>query len=45
MTIADMILRNEINEVTDSRVYAEKTLRNWLKDLCPNRKPGRRKKK
>lgn len=37
-----MIFRDEINEVCEGNVYAEKTLRNWIKDLCPNRKPGRR---
>jgi hypothetical protein len=42
ITIEDMIQHDEINEIFDGRVYGEKTIRNWIKDLCPNRKPGRR---
>ena len=45
ITIADMIMRNEIANACDDVTYAEKTIRDWIKDLCPNRKPGRRKKK
>jgi hypothetical protein len=45
ITIADMIHKDNINEVFDGKVYAEKTIRNWIKDLCPNRSPGRRPKK
>lgn len=43
ITIADMSLRDEI--VTfgcEGTMYSEDTLRDWLKDLCPNRSPGRR---
>ena len=45
MTIADMINQNEIIEVSkksDGALYMEKTVRNWIKDLCPNPAPGRR---
>lgn len=42
ITIADMIWGNEIAEACDGKDYAERTLRNWIKDLCPNRSPGRR---
>jgi hypothetical protein len=45
ITIADMILSDEISNVCEGKVYAEKTLHNWIKDLCPNRSPGRRPKK
>lgn len=45
ITIADMILSNEINEACDKKLYSETALRKWIKDLCPNRKPGRRPKK
>jgi hypothetical protein len=46
MTIADMIDRAEILEVSkknNGKAYMEKTVRNWIKDLCPDRSPGRRK--
>ena len=42
ITIEDMAQRDEINEVFEGKVYADKTIRNWIKDLCPNRLPGRR---
>jgi len=45
MTIADMIERDELNEVCEGRVYKEDTMRNWIKDLAPDRSPGRRPKK
>jgi hypothetical protein len=45
ITIADMIFNDEIIEACNGKVYAEKTIRNWIKDLCPNRSPGRRPKK
>ena len=45
VTIADMILRDEIAKVCETKVYCETTLRNWIKDLCPDRSPGRRPKK
>jgi hypothetical protein len=40
-TIADMMHKDEINKLFEKRVYSEKTMRDWLKELCPNRKPGR----
>jgi hypothetical protein len=46
MTIEDMCLRDEITLVFKDRkkgMYAPKTIRGWIKDLCPNRSPGRRK--
>ena len=45
ITIAKMIERQEIIDVSEKEngdCYLEKTLRDWIKDLCPNRKPGRR---
>jgi len=42
ITIADMILSDELNLLCENRIYAEKTMRNWINDLCPNRDPGRR---
>jgi hypothetical protein len=46
ITIADMIQKDEITKFgCESKIYAEKTLRNWIKDLCPNRSPGRPRKK
>jgi len=48
ITIHEMMEREELLEVTkrkDDQLFVEKTLRNWIKDLCPNRKPGRRPKK
>jgi hypothetical protein len=43
ITIEDMIQRDEIANACEGALYREKTIRNWIKDLCPNRKPGRRK--
>jgi hypothetical protein len=45
ITIEDMIQRDEIANACEGVLYREKTIRNWIKDLCPDRKPGRRKKK
>jgi hypothetical protein len=48
MTIADMIEQKEILSVskkTNGKYYLEKTIRNWINDLCPDRSPGRRRKK
>jgi hypothetical protein len=45
VTITAMIYSNEINGAFNGRVYAERTIRDWIKDLCPNRSPGRRPKK
>jgi hypothetical protein len=42
-TIQDMIFSDEITrDGCEGKVYAEKTLRKWINDLCPNRRPGRR---
>jgi hypothetical protein len=44
-TIAGMINRSEIAGQAlqiNGRPYSEMTVRNWIRDLCPNRKPGRR---
>jgi len=45
ITIADMAYKDEIIEACNGKVYAEKTIRNWTNDLCPDRSPGRRSKK
>jgi len=43
ITIADMILRDEITVFgCEGKNYAEDTLRDWIKDLAPDRSPGRR---
>ena len=45
ITISGMIDKQEILDVTkrsDGNNYLEKTVRNWIKNLCPNREPGRR---
>ena len=42
ITIADMILCDEITKACGGKNYVEGTLRDWIKDLCPDRKPGRR---
>jgi hypothetical protein len=42
VTIADMILRDEIHKACETKTYAESTLRDWIKDLAPDRSPGRR---
>lgn len=42
ITIAAMIQKDEIRDACEGKVYKEKTIRRWIKDLCPNRKPGRR---
>ena len=45
VTIADMIFRDELAPYTVNKkgdMYTEKTIRNWIKDLCPNRSQGRR---
>lgn len=44
-TIEGMIRGDEVSTVCEGIAYGEKTIRNWIKDLCPNRKPGRRKEK
>jgi hypothetical protein len=45
ITIADMAVRDEISEMCKNKtgdLYAEKTIKNWIKVVSPNRKPGRR---
>lgn len=45
MTIEDIIHEDAINRITMEiigRILSADTLREWIKDLCPNRKPGRR---
>jgi hypothetical protein len=44
LTIEDVISGNAVNSAFQGHVYGERTLRNWVKDLCPDRKPGRRRK-
>lgn len=42
-TIEDMAKKDEIKRIACERTpYTGKTIRGWIKDLCPNRKPGRR---
>lgn len=44
-TIVDMSIHHELIEHTKNikgKLYTERTVREWIKDLCPNRKPGRR---
>jgi hypothetical protein len=42
-TIADMAINDDITGIAcEGKIYAEKTIREWIKDLCPNRSPGRR---
>ena len=42
-TIVDMIHNNEIITIgCEGREYRDKVVRDWIKDLCPNRNPGRR---
>jgi hypothetical protein len=43
-TIADMILRDELTTACEGKIYVEKTMKRWIRDLCPDRTPGRRKK-
>jgi len=45
ITIADMALMNEITEACEGIIYAESTIRRWVKDLNPNPNPGRRPKR
>ena len=44
-TIAAMVNHSEIIHQArkpDGSSYSEMTIRNWIRDLCPNPKPGRR---
>ncbi len=45
LTIVDMSKRSEIIHACEKKIYSERTLRKWMKELCPNRNPGRRPKK
>ena len=47
LTIADITLHDDINKTTkpNSKNFSEGTLREWIKDLAPSNKPGRRKNK
>ncbi len=43
ITIARMVEDKEIGKIKKNGApYKESTLRTWIKDLCPNRNPGRR---
>lgn len=43
LTIEDMKDRREITLIgQEEKPYNSTTVRNWIKDLCPNRAPGRR---
>ncbi len=43
LTIEDMIDRAEITRIgQENTTYGRETIRSWIKDLCPNREPGRR---
>lgn len=44
LTIADLILGNKefIDTGCEGKAYVRATMHNWIKDLCPNRSPGRR---
>jgi hypothetical protein len=45
ITIADMVVSDAITvHGCEESIYGNKTLRSWIKDLAPNRSPGRRKK-
>jgi len=45
LTIVDMTYKDEINALFDGKSYVEKTIRKWIKDLNPDRSPGRRPKR
>jgi hypothetical protein len=45
ITISDMVDRPEITDIArkpNAKFYERKTIHEWIKDLCPNRAPGRR---
>lgn len=45
ITISEIIQREEMvkaSKKSNDQLYLEKTVRNWIKDLCPNRARGRR---
>jgi hypothetical protein len=45
LTIVDMTYKDEIHALFDGKSYVEKTIRKWIKDLNPDRSPGRRPKR
>jgi hypothetical protein len=45
LTMEEMAYRDDISRLFDGRTYSPKTIRNWIKDLCRNRAPGRRPRK
>jgi len=47
LTIAGITIHDDINETTkpNGKIFSEGTLREWIKDLAPSNKPGRRKNK
>jgi len=48
ITIATMVFTDEISEIARKKngdLYSEETIKKWIKDLAPNRNPGRRPKK
>jgi hypothetical protein len=45
LTIEEMIDRKEITDARNGAAYIRKTIRTWINDLCPNRRPGRPKNK
>jgi hypothetical protein len=48
ITIADMFVNHEISDIAvreNGEIFIEKTIRDWIKDLCPDRSHGRRPKK
>jgi len=42
-TIQKLIENDEVKAATRPREYSVRTLRSWIKDLAPDRRPGRRK--
>jgi|GEM_PF-6611084 len=45
ITIADMVREDEITGIAKNKqgeMYSEETIKNWIKDLASDRKPGRR---
>lgn len=44
ITIAEMSERRELKDASDNS-YEQRTIYKWIRDLAPNRKPGRRSKK
>jgi hypothetical protein len=41
----EMVLKDEIANACEGKVYGEKTIKRWVKDICQNRRPGIPKKK